>query len=122
MARVFLDANILIDLIEKRGTISPDQLKPHNLFVSTLSAHILMYITKRKVPDSKIMETLNDLSLVDFNHSVCRKSLTGPTSDFEDNVQLHCASNVDSDLFLTGDKQILAMKFFGKTRILANLT
>jgi len=43
--------------------------------------------------------------------------MTGPTDDFEDNVQLHSAVMGDCDYFLTMDKKLIKMKYFGKMRI-----
>ena len=121
MARVFLDANIFIDLAENRGKISTDDLDNHDLFVSALLPHILMYITKRKVPFEKLSSLIIDsFTIVSFDHSICYKALDGPTSDFEDNVQLHSAAEAECDLFLTNDRRLLGLKFFGKARIIQN--
>ena len=122
MAKVFLDTNKLIDIVENRGEISVDVFDKHNLFISSLSIHILLYITKHKVPYERLEEMLENFFIVDFDHSICYKSLEGPTDDFEDNVQLHSAANADCDVFLTNDKKLLSLKFFGKTRIVKELT
>ena len=120
MARVFLDANIFIDLAENRGKISTDDLDNHDLFVSALLPHILMYITKRKVPYDKLSSIIDSFTIISFDHSICYKALDGPTSDFEDNVQLHSAAEAECDLFLTNDRRLLGLKFFGKARIIQN--
>lgn len=44
-----------------------------------------------------------------------------PTSDLEDNIQLHSAAEADCDYFLTSDKKLLAMIYFGKTKIVSTL-
>lgn len=121
MAKVFLDANKFIDLVEKRSEISIDEFGQHNVFISPLSAHILIYITKKKVPYRRLNETIGNFSLVDFDWSICYKALEGPTDDLEDNVQLHSAAEAQCDVFLTNDKKLINMKFFGKTRILPEL-
>lgn len=36
-------------------------------------------------------------------------------------TQLHSAAEAECDYFLTSDKKLLAMKFFGKTRIVSTL-
>lgn len=117
MAKVFLDANILIDLLERRGQISQEDLEDHQVFISPLSVHISAYITKRKVPNSQLTGMMEDLTATIFDEYICSKALEGPTTDFEDNVQLHSAAEAECDLFITNDKQLLALKFFGKTRI-----
>lgn len=121
MARVFLDANILIDLLEKRGQVSQESLNDHEVFVSPLSIHISAYITKRKIPNSELTAIMDDFTVTIFDEHICNKALQSPTTDFEDNVQLHSAAEAECDFFLTNDKQILNMKFFGKTKILKDL-
>lgn len=121
MARVFLDTNIFIDIAEKRGQISLDNLIDHKLFISSLSVHILAYITKRKIPDPELSELVDLFTIEDFDQSICYKSLESPTTDLEDNIQLHSAAEAECDIFLTNDKQLLALKFFGKTRVTQNL-
>ena len=121
MAKIFLDANIFIDFVEKRGINIEDKLGQHNLVVSPLSIHILIYITKKKIPNEKLLNVINLFLIVDFNKVISEKALHGPTSDFEDNVQLHCAAAAECDYFLTNDKGLLKTKFFGKTQIINNL-
>ncbi len=122
MAKVFLDANIFIDLIEQRGTVASKDFTGHELFISPLSVHILMYITKKKIPYSKLAELIQLFSVIPFDQSITHKALQGPTKDFEDNIQLHSAAMADCDLFLTHDQQLLRLSFFGKTQLAANLS
>lgn len=120
MAKIFLDANILIDLVEKRGKITPDSFKDDETVISPLSIHIIMYVLKEKVPFSKLVRIIKPFSLIDFNEKICSLALLGPTNDFEDNVQLHSAAEAECDVFLTEDKKLLDMKFFGKVKIKSN--
>jgi predicted nucleic acid-binding protein len=120
MARVFLDTNVLIDLAEKRKDLDSN-INGEKLFLSPLSVHILFYVTKRKIPYPTILDIVSSLSLVPLDEVICYKALEGPTNDFEDNVQLHSAAEADCDVFLTSDKKLLGMKFFGKTRIASSL-
>src|SRR3989344_5388606 len=99
MARVFLDANILIDLLEKRGQITQESLDNHELFISPLSVHISAYITKRKVPNSELIAIVDDFTVTIFDEQICNKALQNPTTDFEDNVQLHSAAQAECDIF-----------------------
>lgn len=55
--------------------------------------------------------------MIPFDSAIAEKALVGPTSDFEDNVQLHSAAEAECDIFLTEDKKLSDMKFFGKVRI-----
>lgn len=117
MARIFLDTNTFIDLVENRKQITLDQLNGNNLLISPLSVHILLYVTKRKIPYDRLNNIISSFMMVAFNENITYASLEGPTIDLEDNIQLHSAAEADCDIFLTGDEKLLKMKFFGKTQI-----
>ena len=121
MAKIFLDTNIFIDFVEKRGKNIEDKLGQHDLIISPLSIHILIYITKQKIPHDRLLKIVNLFLIIDLNKVISDKALHGPTSDFEDNVQLHSAVAADCDYFLTSDKQLFKLKFFGKTQIVSSL-
>lgn len=118
MAKVFLDVNVIIDMLEERKHISLAIIQKHEVYLSPLSIHIFSYVEKKTMPYSPLSEFLQNNNLVDLTESLTNKALIGPTNDFEDNVQLHSAAEVDCDIFLTSDKDLLDMKFFGKTQIL----
>jgi len=61
------------------------------------------------------------LQLVPFDVVITRLAISGPTDDFEDNVQLHSAAQSDCDYFVTHDSKLLQMKFFGKVKIVEKL-
>ena len=117
MAKVFLDANIFIDLLEGRGKILEKKLDKSILFVSTLSIEIWSYVYKHSIPDEKCLEFFNTFNFVDYTSSIAKKSFSGPTADFEDNIQLHSASESGCDVFITNDKKLLQIGYFGKVRI-----
>lgn len=121
MVRVFLDANIFIDIVEQRRDISLEQFKENKLFISPLSIHILSYIYKYRIPDKKLLELPTYYTIVPADIEIVKKTLIGPTADFEDNVQLHSSAEAECDYFLTSDSKLLDMKFFGKTQILPQL-
>ena len=121
MAKIFLDANIFIDLVEKRKSIDSKQLYTHDLYLSPLSVHILTYLYKYKIPDERLANIDRFFKLVSFNTELTIKALGGPTSDFEDNTQLHSAAEAEADIFLTADEGLLKLKFFGKTTIKSSL-
>ncbi len=116
MARIFLDANFYID-VTKRARHKFEPLRSGLLFISPLSAHILFYTEKLKVPDKNIDEIQEQLGVVPLTKFILDKSLEGPTNDLEDNLQLHSAAEAECDIFLTNDKKLLKLKFFGKTKI-----
>lgn len=121
MEKIFLDANILIDLVEKRKDLQPEDLSSYDVFITPLSAHILMYITHQKVPYPTFSEIIKPFSIEVFDENILKQSLAGPTDDFEDNIQLHSATEAECDLFLTNDKKLLNMKFFGNVQIVPKL-
>ncbi len=116
MANIYLDTNKVLD-IAFRNQATRDSLDGQNVFISPLSIHILCYTEKRIVPDELVMALVREHLIVDLTADILEKALGGPTSDLEDNIQLHSAAEAECDYFLTSDKKLLAMKFFGKARI-----
>lgn len=121
MANIYLDTNKFIDAIS-RNTDLRKKLNGHSIFISPLSVHIFSYLEKIKIPNEKLNSFIDLLTLVPLTSLILAKSLQGPTNDLEDNIQLHSAVEVDCDIFLTNDKKLLKMKFFGKTKIVDALT
>jgi predicted nucleic acid-binding protein len=122
MKKIFLDANFFIDLIEGRSEIDIYQFKNQALFISPLTVHIYFYVYKIKIANQKFLSFLDFFNIVDLNEEILRNALEGPTNDLEDNIQLHSASFSDCDLFLSSDKKLLKLKFFGKVKIQNKLT
>lgn len=116
MAKIFLDANWVID-ITKRKPKSRQVLDGLQVFISPLSIHILCYYYKLKIPDETLAKFVDEYYLVEISSKLLKKALRGPTPDLEDNIQLHSAAEADCDYFLTNDKKLLKMKFFGKAHI-----
>lgn len=107
MAKLFLDANCLIDLIESRDERLAQQLTSHQLVISALSIHILCYVGKHSMPSDLLDQTLSYFTVVSMNQEVITKSLQGPSPDFEDNVQLHSAQLTKCDFFISRDAKLL---------------
>lgn len=121
MAKVFLDTNIYID-VAQRDKDKMISLKGNLLYISPLSVHILFYAYKFKVTEKQASELLEKFGIVYFTKEILEKAFEGPTKDLEDNIQLHSAAEEDCDIFLTTDKKLLQMKFFGKTKIASTMT
>lgn len=119
MAKIFLDANVVIDILEQRKETSLSSLNNHQTYMSPLSLHIFFYVEKKKVPYIPLSSFMTNNNIVDITEDLAQKALIGPTSDFEDNIQLHSAAEAECDTFLTSDKQLLDIKFFGKTQIIS---
>ena|SRR3990167_11023489 len=120
MAKLFLDTNWFFD-ITVRDKEKAKILIGHQIYISPISYHILYYTEKIKVPNKNLNGTLTDLEIVSLNREILASSLKGPTKDLEDNIQLHSAAKDNCDHFLTNDKNLLKMKYFGKTEIVSNL-
>lgn len=118
MAKVFLDTNYFIDAIHRHPEKHIlEDLEGHIAYISPLSFHIYCYIYKIAIPNKKTLLQKGKFQLVDFSEKILERALNGPTSDFEDNVQLHSAAEADCNAFLTEDKKIKDLKFFGKVKI-----
>lgn len=116
MAKVYLDTNFLLDITERDKT-KREQLNGHRVFTSPLSYHILFYTYKYKVPKKEITKYVEAFYIVNLTEKILNRSLEGPTADLEDNIQLCSAAEAECNYFLTNDKRLLKMKFFGKTKI-----
>lgn len=118
MANIYLDANVLVDLIGDNKFHYDEMLsKGNKVVVSALNIHILFYVSKAKVPSAIIKSLIKSMILVEMGKIKVNESLKGPTVDFEDNVQLHSAVMGKCDYFLTQDKKLLKMKHFGDVKI-----
>ena len=122
MARVFLDANYFIGLVNRTPETDTEILDKHKGFVSVLSCHILFYVNKITVPDPKMNSFIKDFNLVDLSQDILDKALENPTDDLEDNIQLHSAVEAECDIFLTYDQKLLQLKFFGKMAVKSSLS
>jgi predicted nucleic acid-binding protein len=112
MKRVFVDTNILIDLLADRPPYSKfaielfdraekDQVK---LFTSSHSYATTHYLLKKFISETELREAL--LSLLDFidiipvDLAVIKKSLLSKHKDFEDAIQIFAANAVDNIDFI----------------------
>lgn len=116
MAKIFLDTNTLIDLYDRNPKLAK-QISGHLNYVSPLSCHILCYVNKVTIPSPKLTALLSGISIVELTQKILTRAIEGPTDDIEDNIQLHSAAESGCDFFLTNDKLILKMKFFGQVAI-----
>lgn len=118
MAKIFLDTNYFIDAIHRHPEEEIlDRLVGNSIFISPLSIHIYCYVYHIHLPNNILISQLNKFQIVELNDQILTRALTGPTQDMEDNIQLHSASEVNCDIFLTHDKKIHALQFFGKLKI-----
>lgn len=112
MATILIDANIFVDMLDKRRGMSEDMVKKmagHTLCLSPLSIHIACYVGKRKIPDKRVYSLTRLFKIVPLGEEVYLGALAGPTADFEDNVQLMSGTEAECDYFMTKDRALLTL-------------
>jgi len=106
MKKVFLDTNILVDLVADRKPFSRHAIEIFKnseeqkvqLFTSSHSVATTHYLLKKYIEEKKLRDIL--LNLLDFltiipvDTSVLKKGLRSNHRDFEDAVQIMCASSI----------------------------
>lgn len=114
MKKVYLDTNILIDILLDRdlehisiNKITPF-LKQSKVYMSTLSIHITFYILKIKATSSmhkKAMPLINNINLIPLSKLIIDNALNNFSIDFEDTLQYYSALDQNCDYILTRDKR-----------------
>lgn len=112
MKKVFLDTNILIDILLDRDLdgisikkIAP-YLKDSKVFLSTLSVHITFYILKIKpnsIMHKSAVDLINTMNLVPLSNILVGISMKSNLNDFEDTLQYYSALDQNCDYILTRD-------------------
>jgi predicted nucleic acid-binding protein len=107
MKRAFIDTNILIDLIADRKPFSKYAIaifqraeqKEIELFTSSHAIATTHYVLKKYIDDKKLREVLLNLmdyiSIIAINADILKKGFRSNHNDFEDAIQILCASSVD---------------------------
>ncbi len=110
MNRIFLDANILIDLISKRATISEiiklsGEIQKGIVYTSALSIHIAVYILKIK-PNTMQMNAIHKLSqklnIIPLSNVPIQLAFDTGYKDYEDMLQYFSAIDF-CDTIITKD-------------------
>lgn len=120
--KLFLDTNFFIDAIHRKPEKNIlESLSGFSVYVSPLSFHIYCYLFQIKTPNKELKTQKSKFRIVNLTNEILTNSFGGPTKDLEDNIQLHSAAEADCQYFLTNDKKLLDMKFFGKVKIAKEL-
>jgi len=110
MKKIFLDTNILIDLIvERQPHLTTLQetlpyLNPSQIYLSTLSIHIIYYVLKIKKDsklDKRVQTVCSKINLVPLTPSITLQAINTYLTDFEDTLQYYSALDQDCDYILT---------------------
>ncbi len=106
MKTVFVDTNIIIDLLADRPPFSKYAIEIFSLaethqvklFASSHSLATTHYILKKFIDEKKLREILHDLldyvTIVPVDFHIIRKSLLSKHKDFEDAIQIVAAISV----------------------------
>jgi putative PIN family toxin of toxin-antitoxin system len=121
--RIFLDTNVLASALGTRGLCEDvllETLASHDLIISGLLLRELeqVLIKKFRVPVSIVDDAITFLRQVSIetNH---QKSIKIPVHDKSDIIILSDAIEGNTDLFVTGDKELLRLKRVGRMRIVS---
>src|SRR5690554_2780228 len=114
MKTVFVDTNILIDLLADRRPFSKFAIEIFdlatknkvNLFTSSHSIATTHYLLKRHIKEKElravIYSLLDLIEVISIDHSIIKKSLLSDHKDFEDAIQIFAASTIkDLDFIVT---------------------
>ena len=107
MKKVFLDTNIIVDLIADRRPFSKYAIEIFNkaeekkieIFISSHSIATTHYLLKKYLDEKPLREVLYNLldylTVVPVDIDVLKKGLRSKHKDFEDAIQVLCASSIE---------------------------
>jgi predicted nucleic acid-binding protein len=107
MKKVFLDTNIIVDLIADRKPFSKYSIeifkkaeeKKIKLFTSSHSIATTHYLLKKYLEEKILRDVLYNLldyvTVIAVDTDVVKKGLRSKHKDFEDSIQILCASSVE---------------------------
>lgn len=107
MKKIFIDTNILVDLIADRKPFSKYTIEIFNLaeskkirlYTSSHSIATIYYLLKKFIDDKSLRALLLGLfefiSVIPVDEQVLSKGLRSKQKDFEDAIQLYCAITIE---------------------------
>jgi len=121
--RVFLDTNVLASAFGTRGLCADvlrEVLSAHDLLVSDILFQELerVLLQKFQIPASVLSEILSLLQQ-DSVHCQVGTLPVVPIKDQDDLPILSCAIEGAAEVFVTGDKELLALEHIGTLQILS---
>ena len=108
MIRVFLDTNIIVDLISDRKPFSKYAIEIFQkaeegkleLFTSSHSIATTHYLLKKYMTEKDLREVLINLldylTVIAVDLDILKRGLRSNHKDFEDSIQIFCASTVEN--------------------------
>lgn len=116
-AKIFLDANILLDYTLKREYFDDAEKvlnlvlnKKANAFITSSVLHITGYWISKAYGTKKAKELLisflADITIIDIPHEIAIVALHSKIDDIEDALQYYTAIHHKLDYFISRDKQL----------------
>ena len=108
MRKIFLDTNVLVDLIANRKPFSKFAVKLFSeaekgkirLYISSHSIATTYYLLKKYISDGELREVLSNLldfvNVVAVDQDSVKKGLKSKYRDFEDAIQIFSAGSVEN--------------------------
>lgn len=113
---VFIDTNILVDIVANRlhflenaiSIFNYCKANQINIFATSHSMATMHYITKKVVEEVELWaindDLLNVISIIPVTESILRNSLKSNHKDFEDAIQIYSAQSIkDMNCIVTRD-------------------
>jgi predicted nucleic acid-binding protein len=107
MKKVFIDTNILVDLIADRKPFSKFAIEIFSkaeenkikIFTSSHSIATTHYLLKKYIDEKNLREIITNLldflTVIPVDIDILKKGLRSKNKDFEDAIQIQCASSVE---------------------------
>ncbi len=116
MKKIFLDTNILLDVILRRKEFfehaadvwADCENRKVQGFVSAISISNMHYVVRKFVTSDVALEyvrlVMNVFSIVSLDESILRLAVDLPQKDFEDAIQTFSAAQIKADCIVTRDR------------------
>ena len=118
MDRLFLDTNIVLDLLGEREPFYEPAAKiatladkgKVSLIVSALSYSTVFYVLSKFEDKEAVKEKLRKFKVItetsDLTDRILNKGLSSKFTDFEDALQYHCAIKLDCNILITRNEKV----------------
>ncbi len=116
MKNLFLDTNVVIDVLDKREPFSTEaallfefaEKEAISIFIAAVSFNVIYYVLRRKIGHKITLTVLDELTrfvtIVNVTQEVIKDAITSGNSDFEDAIQYYSAiSNTKIEAIITRD-------------------
>ncbi len=124
--KVLIDTNVILDVLCNRAEFVADSSKVWKLcevekiegYISALSVPNIVYILRKELTPQKTKEIIGQIMMIfriiDLKSSDLKNAAQMLSADFEDAVQMCCASRIKADYIITRN-----IRDFQNSRIIA---